>query len=60
MGARERLNERKKWREEKPFFTFLHAIFFRLFSLSLAPTICPWVSEDELGEDKLYYSQHSQ
>ena len=22
------------------------AIFFRPFSLSLAPTICPWVSED--------------
>ena len=22
------------------------AIFFRQFSLSLAPTICPWVSED--------------
>ena len=29
-----------------PFFTFLRAIFFRPFSLSLAPTICPWVSED--------------
>ena len=29
-----------------PFFTFLRAIFFRLFRLSLAPTICPWVSED--------------
>ena len=28
------------------FFTFLGAIFFRLFRLSLAPTICPWVSED--------------
>ena len=30
-----------------PFFTFLHAIFFQPFRLSLAPTICPWVSEDE-------------
>ena len=30
-----------------PFFTFLRAIFFRPFRLSLAPTICPWVSEDE-------------
>ena len=30
-----------------PFFTFLHAIFFRPFRLSLAPTICPWVSEDD-------------
>ena len=29
-----------------PFFTFLRAIFFRPFSLSLTPTICPWVSED--------------
>ena len=28
------------------FFTFLRAIFFRLFRLSLTPTICPWVSED--------------
>ena len=25
---------------------FSQAIFFRLFRLSLAPTICPWVSED--------------
>ena len=30
-----------------PFFTFLRAIFFRPFRLSLAPTICPWVFEDE-------------
>ena len=31
------------------FFTFpLRAIFFRPFRLSLAPTICPWVSEDGL------------
>ena len=29
------------------FFSFLRAIFFRLFRLSLAPTICPWVSEDD-------------
>ena len=29
-----------------PFFTFLCAIFFRPFRLSLVPTICPWVSED--------------
>ena len=29
-----------------PFFTFLRAIFFRPFRLSLVPTICPWVSED--------------
>jgi len=30
-----------------PFFTFRRAIFFRQFRLSLAPNICPWVSEDE-------------
>ena len=38
----------KERREElfSPFFTFLRAIFFRPFRLSLAPTICPWVSED--------------
>ena len=29
-----------------PFFTFLRAIFSRPFRLSLAPIICPWVSED--------------
>ena len=29
-----------------PFFTFLRAIFFRPFRLSLAATICPWVSKD--------------
>ena len=29
-----------------PSFTFLRAIFFHPFRLSLAPTICPWVSED--------------
>ena len=30
-----------------PFFTFLCALFFHPFRLSLAPTICPWVSKDE-------------
>ena len=29
-----------------PFFTFLRAMFFLPFRLSLTPTICPWVSED--------------
>ena len=33
------------------FFTFLRAIFFRPFRLSLAPTICPWVSGDVFGDD---------
>ena len=38
----------KERREElfSPFFTFLRAIFSRPFRLSLAPFICPWVSED--------------
>ena len=31
-----------------PFFTFLRAIFFRPFRLSLAPTIYTWVSEDRM------------
>ena len=35
-----------------PFFTFLRAIFFRPFRLSLAPTIYPWVSEDALDLEK--------
>ena len=30
------------------FFSSLRAIFSRLFRLSLAPTICPWVSQDAL------------
>ena len=30
-----------------PFFTFLRAIFPPPFRLSLALTICPWVSEDD-------------
>ena len=29
------------------FFTFVRAIFFRPVRLSLAPTICPWVSGDD-------------
>ena len=28
-----------------PFYTFLRAIFFLPFTLSLASTICPWVTE---------------
>ena len=37
-----------------PFFSFLRAIFFRPFRLSLAPTICPWVSEDgSLATEKI-------
>ena len=32
-----------------PFFTFLRVIFFRPFRLSLALTICPWVSDIPLA-----------
>ena len=35
-----------------PFFSFLRALFFRPFRLSLAPTISPWVSED--GPNHVY------
>ena len=34
-----------------PFLTFLRAIFSRPFRLSLAPTICPWVSEDAVADE---------
>ena len=37
-----------------PFFTFLRAIFFRPFRLSLVPTICPWVSEDDSGVNLIF------
>ena len=53
VGARESLNGRKnkarrkeKNGEKSRSLLFFCAIFFRLFRLSLAPTICPWVSED--------------
>ena len=44
-----------------PFFAFLLAIFSRPFRLSLAPTICPWVSKDALhsGYSVTYFSQTS-
>ena len=61
VEARESLNGRKNIAQKKskerpeellsPFFTFLRAIFSRLFRLSLAPTICPWVSEDGFMDD---------
>ena len=44
VGARESLNGRKNKARSLLFFC---AIFFRLFRLSLAPTVCPWVSEDD-------------
>ena len=34
-----------------PFFSLLRAIFSCPFRLSLAPTMCPWVSEDANDED---------
>ena len=42
-----------------PFFTFLRAIFFRPFRLSLAPTICPWVSEDGFCTKKILWELNS-
>ena len=39
-----------------PFFTFLRATFSRPFRLSLAPTICPWVSEDVFQQKLLQKS----
>ena len=35
------------WHKEKN--AVLYFIFFRPFRLSLAPIICPWVSEDDIG-----------
>ena len=56
VGARESLNGQKNMAQRKvsPFFTFLCAIFFRPFRLSLAPTICPWVFEDVGQLERLY------
>jgi len=34
-----------------PLFSFLRAISSRPFRLSLAPTICPWVSEDDVSSE---------
>ena len=46
-GARESLNGRETMARRKvKNGEFLRAIFSRAFRLSLAPTICPWVSED--------------
>ena len=46
-GARESLNGRENMARRKvKNGEFLRAIFSRAFRLSLAPTICPWVSED--------------
>ena len=40
-----------------PFFTFLRAIyiFSRPFRLFLFPTICPWVSEDEIEVALIFF-----
>ena len=61
MGAREALNGRENMARRKvtngelslsPFFTFLRVIFSRPLRLSLAPTICPWVSEDGVRRER--------
>ena len=45
VGARESLNRRKNMAQKK---SKERALFSRPLRLSLAPTICPWVSEDGL------------
>ena len=46
-GGEKRVRRKGKKREKSPFFMFLRTIFFfACLRLSLAPTICPWVSED--------------
>ena len=35
------------WCQKNTSFSFLRALFFHPFRLSLAPTIYPWVSKDE-------------
>ena len=46
-GTRETLNGRENVARRKVLF-FVSYIFLRPFRLSLAPFICPWVSEDDL------------
>ena len=42
-------SKREKKIGAKNYFSLRH--FYRLFRLSLAPTICPWVSEDVRKSD---------
>ena len=46
VGTRASLNGQKKKNGAKNYLSLRH--FYRLFRLSLAPTICPWVFEDIL------------
>ena len=39
-----------------PHKAFHRALFFRPFRPSLAPTICPWVSEDEIISDTFRFT----
>ena len=74
VGARESLSGRKnvarrkvrngeKSSSRRSLLFFVPHIFFRPFRLSLAPSICPWFSEDEamaafFGSDSVAISCH--
>ena len=55
VGARESLNRRENMARRKVKNGQKRAIFCRPFRLSLAPTICLWVSEDVIGQLFIYY-----
>ena len=42
------------------YFSSFHIYFFRPFTLSLSPTICPWVSEDATYVPKCALKEESQ
>ena len=48
-GGKGKSKRAKKKNDAKNYFSLRH--FYRLFRLSLAPTICPWVSEDVRKSD---------
>ena len=48
-GKSKRAKNKKKNNGAKNYFSLRH--FYRLFRLSLAPTVCPWVSEDVQKSD---------
>ena len=48
-GGKGKSKREKKENDAKNYFSLRH--FYRLFRLSLAPTICPWVSEDVRKSD---------
>ena len=51
--------EKMARRKVKNVLYFSSRHFFHPFSLSLAPTICPWVSEDASFLDDRLTTQHS-